>query len=81
MTDTNTGAFEPVTYVKGDDERVAKSPSMAVALAFEGFKPKDAQPAQAPDSTPAPTAPTATVNSAPPAPVTRTPAPEETSKP
>lgn len=41
--------FKPVTYVKGDDERVADSPAKAVALAWDGFKPKqDDQVAEEP---------------------------------
>lgn len=42
---------EPGVYVKGDIEKVAQSPSEAVALAFKGFKRRNdvelAQPKEA----------------------------------
>lgn len=40
MTDSSNGAYVPGTYVKGDDERVAKNAKQAVALAFDGYKLK-----------------------------------------
>lgn len=40
--------FEPVVYVKGDDERVADSPAKAVKLAWDGFKPKQADQVEEP---------------------------------
>lgn len=40
MTDLENGAFKPGTYVKGDVERVANSPSAAADLAWKGFKRK-----------------------------------------
>lgn len=35
---------QPGTYVKGDDERVAKNARQAVALAFDGYKLKPEAP-------------------------------------
>lgn len=46
--------YEPGTYVKGDEERVANTSRDAVSLVFNGFQPKSPisaeadQPAEAP---------------------------------
>lgn len=55
MSESNSTseAVEAVVYVKGDSERVAKSASQRVALAFDGYKPKVAESVE----TPAPDAP------------------------
>lgn len=45
-----TNTHEPGVYVKGDQKRVAHTPSDAVALTFEGFKP--VEEGEAPKSAP-----------------------------
>lgn len=54
MSDSN---YAPGTYVKGDVERVALSSRDAVALAFEGFKPKADAPAAEEQKVEEPSAP------------------------
>lgn len=55
----NTAPYAPGVYVKGDVERVAQSASAAVALVFDGFKPKASAPVVADEpkvtETPTPT--------------------------
>lgn len=38
--------YAPGVYVKGDVERVANTPARAVALVFDGFRLKEAVPAE-----------------------------------
>lgn len=47
MSQKNEGVYQPGTYVKGDVVRVARNAAQAVALAFEGFRPKLEQVAAA----------------------------------
>ena len=37
--------MEPITLVKGDETRVAQTPSESVALRFDGFRPAEESPA------------------------------------
>lgn len=53
--------YTPGIYVKGDDKRVARSRSVAVALAFQGFR---LQGSSKVEQRPAPKVPTATAKSA-----------------
>lgn len=47
--------YEPGTYVKGNVEREAKNAKQAVALVFEGFKPKPKTETKTEDVKPAAT--------------------------
>lgn len=72
MAENTSGAtYEPGIYVKGDEKRVARTRSVAVALVFDGYRLESAEVAPQPE---APTAPTATSNESEPAP---TPKPSE----
>lgn len=48
MAEFKNGAYEPGTYAKGDDTRVARTPSEAVDLVWKGFVRQDDSKPEAP---------------------------------